>query len=387
MKIKIPHNNEDFSVWIHPDREWLLIKPKGIKQKWKQPELWWRSMVVAPDGEVLSAGLPKFKNWGEGRGDTDDLIETLKDGGDVVFTEKLDGSLAIRSVIDGEVVWRTRGTFGTEDNDLLKAVYRHAEQYPLLMDPTWAPDSSFHFEFCHPDHQIILPVHEARMTLISAVRHADLSLYTHQHLEGVQLENTRRSDGHVFPLVEIHELPTSPDDLLAVVDEFVGREGIVARFDNEQRYVKIKSAEYLAQHRLRFAFTPRNAIEMCRQFDFETPQEFVDHLYSLGLDWEIAVERVRWFHLFNEAREKCTKDMEDVIQFVATYGDMYGTKEGSKEYARLVTEAYEDQMLRTPCFLLATGKATEQEAYDGMMDKVTEKMLKARPEVGEAVDA
>lgn len=381
MKIAIPRDNENFSVWNHPTEKWLLIKPQGVKQKWKSDELWWRSIVVAPDGEVLSAGLPKFKNYGEGNEEGKAFTAALESDDPVVFTEKLDGSLAIRSVVNGSVLWRTRGTFGTEDNELLRAIRHHVQQYDLLMDPLWAPDSSFHFEFCHPDHQIILPVHEASLTLLSGVRHSDLSLYTYEQLKSVQWENTRRSDGHTFPLVEMHELPRSVDDLVALIDEFKGREGIVARYDGEQKYVKIKSAEYLAQHRLRFAFTPRNAIEMCRQLKFVSPDSFVDHLYSLGLDWEIASERTRWYHVYNEARVFCTDALADVQKFVSAYGDLYGTKEGSKEYARLVTEAYEDQLLRTPCFLLATGKATAEQAFEGMMDKVTESILKARPGV------
>lgn len=375
MKIKIPHDNENFSVWTHPDRPWLLVKPTGVKQKWKKDELWWRSMVVSPDGTVLSAALPKFKNLGENAEDSADFEKALASTEDVLFTNKIDGSLAIRSVINGEVVWRTRGTFGTEDNQMLRDIQKLASQHgEVLTSPRYGVGESWHFEFCHPDHQVILPVHEPSLTLISGVCHETLQLKKHWDL--------RTLAGNIgCPVVELHELPLAVDDLIAVVNDFKGREGIVARFDKEQRYIKIKGAEYLAQHRLRFAFTPRNAIMMCREFNFATADDFVNHLYSLGLDWEIASERQRWFHLFNEARDFVHNAVADVQQFVTTYGDLYGTKQGSKEYARLVTEAYSDQLLRTTCFLLASGKADPSGAAELMMSKVVENMLKATPEV------
>lgn len=372
-KITIPHGNENFAVQPHPTEDWLLVKPTGVKQKWTKDELWWRSMVVAPDGTVLSAGLPKFKNYGEGNDEGKAFTAALNSDDPVVFTEKLDGSLAIRSVVNGKVVWRTRGTFGTEDNDLLRDIRKHAEQYPLLSDPEWFAVVSLHFEFCHPDHQIILPVHKPSLTLLSGVHHADLQLEQHGTL-------TEMAGMIGCPVVEVHELPRSVDDLVALIDEFKGREGIVARYDGEQRYVKLKSAEYLAQHRLRFAFTPRNAVEMCRQLKFTTGDQFIEHLYSLGLDWEIASERVRWFYVYDEARKVVDAAMADVVQFVSTYGDLYGTKEGGKEYARLVTEAYEDQNMRTPCFLLASGKATAEQAGEAMLGKLCEAMIKARGE-------
>lgn len=370
MKIQIPHGNENFSVVQHPVNDWILIKPAGVKQRWSSNELWWRSMVTDLEGNVLSAGLPKFKNYTEDLVDTFEFEQALSSNSEVLFLEKLDGSMAIRSVVDGEVVWRTRGTFGTEDNQMLRDIRQLAERYdPVLADPTAWTYESLHFEFCHPDHQIILPVHEPSLTLISRVRHENLHLLPHK-----TLHRTAVSIG--CPVVEAHTLPRDVTQLVAMVDAFKGREGIVARWDNEQRYIKIKSAEYLAQHRLRYSFTPRNAITLCREHNFQSGEDFVNHLHALGLDWEIASERVRWYHVFDAARSFVIYAMVDVSMFVATNGGMYGTKQGSKEYARLVMETYDDPLFRTACFSLASGKATLKTAAQLMMDKVVEVKLK-----------
>jgi hypothetical protein len=353
-QIHVPDRNASFIVKEHNGLR--LIHPTKAKHKWSNSELHLRSCIVDEAGHVVSMGFPKFRNAGENIPETHEFENALASGEDILFTEKMDGSLAIRSVIRGEVVWRTRNTFdgGTEHGP---AIRKAAQRYPILSDPAFMPDHSLLFEFCSPEFPIIVQYKEADLVLLGAISHADLSLHTYAELQSLSANN----DLH---LVRVHQLPSSFEELCQAVVDYDDCEGVVCRYQGEQHYLKIKSSKYLAQHSMRFSFGQRRALELCQRMDFTSEKEYLDHLYSLGLDYEVGMTRLPYYHAYTRARTRTLEMLADAQAFVNIYGDLAYSKR--KEYARLVHENSEDGLVRAACFSLLDGKA----------ETVRERMLK-----------
>lgn len=68
-----------------------LIKPVKIMREWREGEEWLRSLEVDDEGNVLSAGFPKFFNFGERPSDNDLLLKAAE----FRVRPKYDGTLII----------------------------------------------------------------------------------------------------------------------------------------------------------------------------------------------------------------------------------------------------------------------------------------------------
>lgn len=286
-----------------------LISPRKDKYDWSEDERFYRSVVVDGDGRPVSVGLPKFFNAGEHPGDTAALEAALA-GGKVWFTEKMDGSLIIRSVVNGDVILRTRGTLdgGTDHGPAVRRLA--AERYPQLLDPTLEPDRSLLFEFVSPQFPIIVAYPEPDLVLLGANHNLPGSLLDRPEIEALG------ADIHV-PVAPGHDLPTDLDELLAAVRDWPDREGIVAICDGGQTLVKIKGAKYLAAHALRFAFTPRRVAEFAIEKNLRNEADFVAALRGEGYDWEVADQTKRSFELIRAAWADADQQLEQAQAFVA----------------------------------------------------------------------
>lgn len=296
-----------------PERGFRLLRSDGLvlcapangeKMRaidWREDERIYRSVVVREeDGSVVSLGFPKFFNFGEHEQDTERLRNALASADTaVVHTEKIDGSLVIRSVIDGKVVLRTRGTL---DGGAWKPVLGQLahDRYPSLLDPDWQSDRSLLFEFVshRPDHQVVLRHEQEQLILVGGITHNDLRVAPLSELVGIAIEGR-------LDLVPLHELPDDPVELTDAVGAWQGREGIVCRVeghDGVDALVKMKSAAYLALHRLRFALTARAIREVCTSRDIRSEEQFEQYLAEQGGDWELVQEAKHYVGLFLAAR-------------------------------------------------------------------------------------
>lgn len=292
-----------------------LISPRKDKWTWEPAERRYRSAIICPREGIISQGFPKFDNAGEGQQDTARLYGALAAGEPVWFTEKMDGSLCIRSVIDGQVVLRTRGTHdgGTEHGPAMRALAERL--YPALLDPAVEPDHSLLFEFVSPSFQIVVPYADEDLILLGAVGHADGALADRDEL-GELAERLS------VPLVATHELPTDPAQLLAAVSGFDDREGIVARCDSGQVLVKIKSASYLAAHALRFAFSPRRVVEFCAERAIRDEDAFVAALREAGFDWEVGEETRAPFRAYRDALTAADARFAELAAMAEAWADL-----------------------------------------------------------------
>lgn len=260
---------------------YTFIHPKRTKWDWAEDELPLRSVVVDGRGLVVSSGWPKFFNAGE-RPANDARLETaLNSGEEVFFTEKLDGTLIIRSVLpDGRVIFRTRGTWdGGNFGPLARSIA--AARYSALLDPTLLPEWSLLFEYVGPANLIVIAYAQEDLWFLGAVRHADAHLMPVGQAQAFAQEQ----ELHIVPLVE---LPRDLKGLQQAVREWGDREGVVVRLQRGQLLIKVKSARYLALHAMRANMSYALIVEYARGADVNTEEELEAGLRELGYDYELC---------------------------------------------------------------------------------------------------
>jgi len=257
-----------------------LITPRKSKNQWKSGERWFRSMIVA-DGQVVSVGYPKFFNAEEhqAQAEREQLVRLLQTGDGQAWAEhKMDGSLVIRSVIAGKVIFRTRGTFdGGEMGDVIR---KTAEKYPALLDPKVSADGSLLFEFVSSDprYQVIIRSDVDDLIFLDHVDHTQLRLSDREAKEKIAEE------------YQLHLVDTHPIAHLGRLSKEVGgwdSEGVVVRFDHGQKLLKVKSRAYLQLHRLKNQMTIDSLQELCEREKIRKPQQFEKMLRKQGADWEL----------------------------------------------------------------------------------------------------
>ncbi|TAL41170.1 MAG: hypothetical protein EPN91_11315 [Salinibacterium sp.] len=288
----------DFTVDERQDR--FLVKPSKLKHTWEPHELHLRSLLLDRDGTVLSAGFPKFFNYGENSYD-DAVVDELLGTSTATFTEKLDGSLIIRSIIDGRVHLRTRGNHDLGEmfadvRDFAAATYRD-----ILAPTIGAPESSYLFEYTAPDNQIVLSYRERRLTFLGRIDHATISFF---------------DDICPFSTPSVRTVPLlaqSGRDAHALVMPQERTEGVVAwlrRKDGSIHLSKFKSAWYLRAHALRSFATPERIRDYAWANGFETTQAFIQGLMRDGVDFETAKDKAPLFDAYIAARDTRQRELD-----------------------------------------------------------------------------
>lgn len=296
--------------------ELTLIVPARSKRTWASHERMLRSAVIDTDGRIVSLGFPKFFNWGEDADDTAALTAALNSAEPVTFAEKLDGSLCIRSVIDGDVVLRTRGTLDGGDHGAPMRSLAESD-YPQLLDGSRYGGWSLLCEFTSPEFPIVLSYAEPGLTLLGAVSHEDGRLMSREAL----VEVGRRLD---IPLTPVCVLPRDPDELVAGVAALSGSEGIVASCADGQVLVKVKSASYLRAHALRFALSPRRLAELSLEHDVRDERGLRALITELagGHEFELEEMALRTFVRVQDARARMDADLAAIEEWVAAHSDL-----------------------------------------------------------------
>ncbi len=151
-------NRDEFQIskrFLKEIGEVILITPSFEKHKWTPSELHLRSLLCTPDGKICSSGFQKFKNLGEDP-EVDLLVKQSILEGKSWFTSKMDGSLVIRSVINGKVHFRTRGSHTLGEGFIGPIMKMVQERYPKLLDPNLDARYSILFEYTSPENKIVV---------------------------------------------------------------------------------------------------------------------------------------------------------------------------------------------------------------------------------------
>lgn len=268
--------------------DFILVVPHKAMWSWQKEELDFRSLMCRPDGTVVSAGYPKFFNFGE-NSENDDIVKTGLADKRTIFTEKVDGSLIIRSVIDGKVHFRTRGCEIIAE-DLREDVERLIrDRYSKLLDPELhRPEHSMLLEFISPKNQIIIRYADTDLIHLgwSFFGLGKLKIFPpaqEAYKHGVMLE---------FPKpVKIIEANFSVEELRTNVQTWNHQEGVVTctKLKNgEIRLCKFKSTWYLRLHALKAQTNEKSLREFCYTNKISTLDQLKEAFYKEGFDWEIV---------------------------------------------------------------------------------------------------
>ncbi len=337
-----------------------LVHPIRNMWEWNDDEKWLRSVVVNDDGFVVSCSWPKFGNFGEFLNDTDTLENELANGGSVNFTHKEDGSLAIRSVIDGQVIMRTRGTmfggFANHDQDSFGDRFKRVakEKYPILLDPNFTPEMSLLFEYVAPSNVVVIRYKEEDLIFLGSITHNDLHISSWEDLKSL-------AECYNLNLVKIHNLPREPLKLQEEIKTW-REEGIVARCKNDQVFIKIKSAHYLANHRMKFSMTYPTMVEFIEGGGIKSEQQLSDELYKCDYDWEVIEFAKEFYQIYVEAsniKDDALKEAQKLYDnFKSDQSDNAAIR---KEYAMIA--CVQNNIVRQMMFCLYDNKPNRLHDY------------------------
>jgi len=345
-----------------------LVQPQHIGAKFTQSNKIFRSSVWNDAGELVSAGFPKFTNWGENP-DNFPVPNSLKD---TVITEKIDGSLLIVSKYIGNHILRTRGTVdatklnnGAELEIFRQTILPKLEQYSPLV--SW--NHSFLFEWTSPTQRIILNYGETpEWHFVGFVNHSDYSMAYQEGLDTIAKEmGLKRPVIYTFPTVQ---------DLMSAVELWKGKEGVVVYSRNGQSLHKVKGLWYLALHRMKEALASFDkVVDVWYDQGQPTYQQFEDFITN-QFDWEL------WTQIRGDASRICdgAKDVQKIVDGMTKYvnetllplGDPKDKKVRGQQ-ARQVVASYGITNRANFVFKLLDGKTLEADDRKKLLYQVLKK--------------
>lgn len=220
--------------------ECVLITPNNITAKWEKNNLHFRSIIIRKsDHKCVSRGFGKFFNGSE-KPDLDPFPD-----GPFTAVTKMDGSLIIWGIHNGELIHRTRGTANVEsmanghEIDFLK------QKYPLLIAAIKInPAYSILTEWQTLTNVIVIrDFTEPTLTLVGVIHNETGVLVSQDELdERAQAWGLARPQRHQY---------SSLVELAMDVKIWEGSEGIVTYSQCGQKLRKWKSDWYTRIHALK----------------------------------------------------------------------------------------------------------------------------------------
>lgn len=352
-----------------------LIQPKNIGAKWTQENKHLRSSVWNYQGELISAGFPKFTNFGENP-EHFPVPQSLKN---CTIVEKLDGSLLIVSKYKGQYILRTRGTVDahTMDNghelteiesylDRLDKLISELMETPYNDTPfsdyldTWPV--SVLFEWVSPINKIVINYGDkADWYLVGIVKHETYKLGSQELLDEFAKEiGVKRPATYTFSDV---------NDLLQNVEQWKGKEGVVIYSHDGQMLHKVKSADYLIKHRFKSEATLENTLELYFTYGKPLYQEFESKLVET-FDYE-CFEMVRGY-----ASQICdsSKEVNKIVNGFQTFIDTQLKQlPNRKEQAQKVLSSFGQTNRASFVFAMLDGKLLSDEQLKKLFWQVLKK--------------
>lgn len=319
-----------------------LIQPQHIGTQWRQDNKHLRSVVVNYEGEVISASLPKFTNWGE----NPEHFPVPTSLNNATVVEKLDGSTLIVSKYKNQYILRTRGT--VDASKLANGFELELFKSTILSklhdnNDTW--NYSIIWEWLSPINKIVLSYGDEPMwKLIGFIDHSDYSLATQDMLDLM----AKKYD---FLRPEIYTF-TDISDMLQIVDKWQNREGVCLYSKNDQAIHKIKSANYLIKHRFKSEATLENTLDLYFSYGKPSYQEFESKLTET-FDYE-CFEMVRGYaSQICDASKEVNKIVDGFKSFIDNQLKVLSTR---KEQAQKVISSYSESNRSSMIFSLLDGK-------------------------------
>ena len=326
-----------------------LIIPQSISAKWNENNKVLRSSVWDMDGELISAGFPKFTNWGENP-EVFPLPTSLKDA---VITEKIDGSLLIVSKWKGQYILRTRGTIDAtkldngheleifEEKILSKII---GTAHDLLCGDIW--NFSLLFEWVSPNQKIVLNYgDEPDWYLVGYVDHFGYQLLEQYGLDSMATDfGWKRPTHYKFPTIE---------ELLANVEVWQGKEGVCIYSNHGQSIHKCKSNWYLSLHRMKSELSSfEKVLDVYFIIGRPSYNDFCKYLET-KFDYELMTQCIPFMSKICEAAKEVNKIVDGMNNFIAAKLKLLPSR---KEQALIILQAYGNTNRANFLFSLLDGK-------------------------------
>ena len=346
----------------------MLVQPQHIGTKWSQDNKHLRSSVWNSEGELISAGFPKFTNWGENP-DNFPVPSSLKN---CTVMEKLDGSLLIVSKYKGQYILRTRGTVDAFTMDNGHELTEFQFKLPFLdslikelqnIDPDHDLDTwpvSVLFEWVSPINKIVINYGDAAdWYLVGIVNHDNYRLGSQELLdEFAEAIHVKRPATYTFSDV---------NDLLENVEQWKGKEGVVIYSQDGQTLHKVKGAWYLALHHMKSELSNIEKV-MDVWLEQQMPDYNTFYTYIVNsFDYELA-EQCRG-HISNlcDGRKEVDKIVDGMNNFV---NNRLCSLPSRKEQAQLVISSYGETNRAAFVFKILDGKSLGKEEYKKLLFQV-----------------
>jgi RNA ligase len=299
-----------------------------FNEKWDDITLMCRGLILDKEGNVIARGFNKFFNLEE------HSPEEIPNESFEVF-EKMDGSLIIGFVYNGEFHTATRGSFTSEQSiDARKIVDE------MKVSGIFKEGYSYLFEYIAPNNRIVVDYGDWRELVV------------------LTIINNKTNEEAKYP-----ELISMACEGFRVVDRYLGiedytqlkskiegnKEGYVIRFKSGFR-VKIKGEEYVRLHKLITNFSNVDIWELLK--DGKSLNEFLDNVPD---EFDVWVKG--WINKLKQEYE----DIESEADFMYNrYIDRFMTR---KEIAEIV--------LKKPSYLHAIlFKMVDEKNYSHLIWKL-----------------
>jgi hypothetical protein len=334
-----------------------LIQPQHIGTQWRQDNKHMRSVVVNYAGEVISAGFPKFTNYGENP-DHFPVPNSLKNA---TVVEKLDGSLLIVSKYNGQYILRTRGTVdaSTMANGFELELFKSTILNKLQdNNDTW--DYSVLFEWLSPINKIVLNYgDEPSWRLIGFINHINYSLAQQDMLDAMAKKyGFDRPPTYTFSDVQ---------DLLKDVDQWRGKEGVVVYSKNDQMLHKCKSEWYLKLHYLKSELSNiEKVIDVWLEQGMPDYQTFYNYIFTT-FDYELAEQCRGMISRICDAKKEVDMIVSGMNDFV---NNRLKTLPTRKLQAEQVISAYGNTNRASFLFKILDNRPLGKEEYKKLLFQV-----------------
>ena len=338
-----------------------LVQPQHIGTKWTQDNKHLRSSVWNYQGELISAGFPKFTNFGENP-EHFPVPQSLKN---CTVVEKLDGSLLIVSKYKGQLILRTRGTVDahTMDNghelEIFKEKFLNSINHAT--PDTW--NVSILFEWVSPQNKIVINYGaEPDWYVVGIVRHDDYSLFEQSELDmWAKNKNFKRPATYTFSDV---------NDLLENVEKWKGKEGVVIYSQDGQMLHKVKGAWYLALHHMKSELSSTEKVmDVWLEQKMPDYNSFYNYI-STTFDFELAEQIRGTISNLCDGRKEVDKIIEHMRGFINSKVRHLTSR---KEQALTILNSYGETNRSGYLFKILDNKPLEKDDYKKLMFQVLKK--------------
>ena len=335
-----------------------LIQPQHIGTQWRQDNKHLRSVVVNYDGEIISAGLPKFTNYSENP-EHFPVPTSLRN---CTVVNKLDGSLLIVSKYKNQYILRTRGTVDASvlANGSELEIFKNTILKKISVDQMETWNYSLLFEWLSPLNVIVLRYSdEPDWQLIGVVNHTDYSLFSQTEVdEYAKMFDLKRPEKFTFNDIS---------DMLQIVDKWQDREGVCLYSKNDQVIHKIKASKYLLLHHLKSELSNiEKVLDVWLEQGMPDYGTFYNYIFTT-FDYELAEQVKGMISRIVDGKKEVNKIVAGMNDFVNNRLRSLSTR---KEQAQVVISSYGETNRASFIFKLIDGKSLGKEEYKKLMFQV-----------------